>query len=201
MEKIKSTAKKLDTFLKWLYYILIATTIIVIPVAIVCMVIMHFDSQLGPEVMESIGFGSLEIYFSENALPSQNFSISFFVMTMIFFVLASVTAFIMIKIFRNIFGCISSGEPFNEIVHTNLKKTGILVIVYGIISEVFSVIESTMLFKGCNIKELLVGGEVKNVMLQHQIELDFIFVAIVIFLLAYIFKYGAQLQQQVDETL
>lgn len=201
MQKIKSTAKKLDTFLKWLYYILTAITIITIPVAIICIVIMHFDSQFGPEVMESIEFGALEIYFGENALPSQRFSISFFIMTMMFFVLLLVTMFIMIKIFRNILKCISSGEPFNEIVHISLKKAGILVIVYGIISQVFSVIESTMLFKGCNLKKLLVGGEVTDVMLQYQIELDFVIVAIVIFLLAYIFKYGAQLQKEVDETL
>lgn len=201
MKKLKSTARKLDTFLKWIYYLLIAITIFTVGIALVCIVIMMVDSSFAQGIMESFDLGNFNIDIKSGSLPSTSFSIAYFIVMMLFFLCADVVIFLLIKFFRNILKCLSNGTPFSEAVCKSLTKTGFLVIIYGVLSGVFSIVETALIYYGYNMPELFVGTNITKIMPVYNFDLGFVVVAAAIFLLVYIIKYGSQLQKEVDETL
>ncbi len=201
MKNLKSTARKLDTFLKWIYYLLIAITIFTVGIALICAVIMMVDPSFAQDVMGSFDLGNFNFDIKSDSLPSTNFSVAYFIVTMLFFVCADVVIFLLIKFFRNILKCLSNGAPFSEAVCKNLKKTGILVIIYGVLSGVFSIVETALIYYGYDMAELFVGTNITGVMPVYNFDLGFVVVAAAIYLLVYIIKYGSQLQKEIDETL
>ncbi len=201
MNKSNLIARKLDTFIKWSFRFVLGATILCVPILIVTAIILKTDPNYTNEIMNTFTFGNLEFYVKEDMIPSTNFAISYILTMGGILLLCAITSCICFKFLRNIFKPIIAGEPFHTTIFLNLKKLGGISIIFGLVSGVFSVVESLVLYYGYDLETILVNENITKVVPQFTFELDFIIVAAVIFLLSYIFKYGAQLQQQVDETL
>lgn len=201
MNKSNIIARKLDTFIKWCFRFMLGATILCVPILIVTAIILKIDPNYTNEIMNTFTFGNLEFYVKEDMIPSTNFAIAYILTMGEILLMCAITICICFKILRNIFKPIIAGEPFHTTIFLNLKKLGWISIIFGIISGSFSIVESLVLYYGYDLGTILINENITKVMPQFTFELDFILVSAVIFLLSYIFKYGAQLQQQVDETL
>ncbi len=201
MNKSNLIARKLDTFIKWCFRVMLGATILYVPILIVTAIILKIDPSYTNNIMNTFTFGNLEFYVKENIIPSTNFAITYILTMGGILLVCAITSCMCFKILRNIFKPIIAGEPFHTAIFLNLKKLGWISIIFGLISSVFSVVESLVLYYGYDLGTILVNENITKVVPQFTFKLDFILVSAVIFLLSYIFKYGAQLQQQVDETL
>jgi len=93
------------------------------------------------------------------------------------------------------------GLPFDESISKNLKNLGILTLIGGGIWSITNVIVDTTTFNAYQINELFRPEMITNVELSVSLDTTFLVIAAVIFLLSYIFQYGAELQKLSDETL
>ena len=93
------------------------------------------------------------------------------------------------------------GLPFDESISKNLKNLGILTLIGGGIWSVAKVIIDTTTFYAYRVSELFRPEIITHVELSISLDTTFLVIATVIFLLSYIFRYGAELQKLSDETL
>lgn len=96
-----------------------------------------------------------------------------------------------IKSVRNILKPMKKGSPFDTAVSVNLKKLGFVSIAGGIIANAIELIGYHNMAKDYAEVSLMV----------YKFDVTFLVIAMVLFLLSYIFRYGEELQKQSDETL
>ena len=63
------------------------------------------------------------------------------------------------------------------------------------------VLIDTMSYRAYEVQNLFISDKIIECRLEPRIDLGFILIAFVFFLMSYIFRYGAELQKQSDETL
>ncbi len=106
-----------------------------------------------------------------------------------------------LQIIRNILKPMKQGLPFDIKVSDNLRKLGCVVIVGGIINAVFELVAKKILIGAYDFSKILNMQAVSDYKVHFSLDFSFIIFALVIFLLAYIFRYGEELQRESDETL
>ena len=106
-----------------------------------------------------------------------------------------------VKIARKILKPMKEGLPFDESISKNLKNLGILTLIGGGIWSVAKVIIDTTTFYAYRVSELFRPEIITHVELSISLDTTFLVITTVIFLLSYIFQYGAELQKLSDETL
>ena len=89
---------------------------------------------------------------------------------------------------------------FSKNISKRLIHLAWYVIVGGMIN-ILSVIVSALRINSMNLMQIFNPSVVTGIDLQYSYDISFIAVAFVLFLLAKVFAYGAQLQQLSDETL
>ncbi len=102
---------------------------------------------------------------------------------------------------RKVLASVKQGLPFDDSVFTHLKKMGLKMIFIGLginLLKLTAWIFNSYVFK---LGTVLINDKITDISFTGELELSFFIVAAIIYLLAYIFHYGASLQLQVDETL
>lgn len=201
MDKSHLIARRLDTVLKWLFRAAIAAIALCVPIFIVSAVILRIDPTFANELMGTVLLGSLELTVADGALPGASFATVYLLMTLAFFLLCAGTACVCLKLLRSILKPMIEQQPFHASVCMDLKKLGWANLIFGIGTACFSIIETIVLYHGYHLDTLLLNEHITKIAPQFHFDLNFILISAVLFLLSYIFKYGATLQQQVDETL
>lgn len=117
---------------------------------------------------------------------------------------AAALAFFMAYAFgmgRKVLQPMTEQNPFDESVSKNLRKLGIVTLVFGIVMPVVQMIAEAVTLFAYRVDELFLSDRVIGVEYGFEFDFTFIFVACVLFMLSYVFRYGAELQAQSDETL
>ena len=195
MEKLMKTARALDTFFKLVFWITVIFGGIVMIANLVMLI-------LGPDWMRAhAAQGSWYITGYGFRVPFQladtdSFPMLWRVGAAVFLVAWAAICWILHTI-RRILAPMKEGQPFADGVADDLKKLAWTVLIFGLISAVWrfvsQVMVSTAMSGSLSVNSHYAVGEVVN--------LDFLLVAAVLFLVSYIFRYGRELQVQSDETL
>jgi hypothetical protein len=201
MSKSSLFARKLDSVLKWLFRAAVAAILLCVLVFVVSVVILRIDPSFAKEIMNTVFLSNLSLSVTDSAIPSASFATVYLLIDLAFFLLSAGISCVCLKLLRNILKPMIEQQPFHASVSQNLKKLGWSSLVLGIGYGCFSAVETMVLYRGYNLDTLLLNEYITKVVPQFRFNLDFVLVAVVLFLLSYIFKYGEQLQQQVDETL
>ncbi len=82
-----------------------------------------------------------------------------------------------------------------------IRKLGILVLIYGVLSQALQYLVTYLPFNTYDMASLFNFENVIKYEYRFRPDTSFLIVALVIFLLSYVFKYGEQLQRESDETL
>lgn len=200
MDKLKKIAKTLDSVAKFIFYINIGAAILVfIGWIIILGEVLKNQNALRENLILTLG--SVKVGILPEQAPSVTYTnMRFFIGTLVMF---SITIFVLygVKIVRKILKPMKEGLPFDESISKNLRNLGTMTLIGGGIWSITKVIVDTTTFRYYQISELFRPEMITKVELSVSLDTTFLVIAAVIFLLSYIFQYGAELQKLSDETL
>lgn len=200
MEKLKKMAKNLDTVAKIILYINIGAAAIIFFVWIMMLEEILMDQNALREYLV-LNFGSVKVGIAPEYAPSLQYTNTRFFMGTLLSVTLICFVIYAIKVARRILAPMKEGLPFDESVSKNLKNLGILTLIGGgVWSAAKAILEATA-YNVYEISEMFRPERITGVELEIMLDTTFLIIAAVIFLLSYIFKYGAELQKLSDETL
>ena len=116
-------------------------------------------------------------------------------------IVVSAVGWICIKILRGILAPMKEGRPFDESIADSLRRLGHVVLASGIVSCVLAYLSQAAMLGVIDYKELFNTALVTGVDIRSSFSLDFIIVALALYLMSYVFRYGSELQRESDETL
>ena len=206
MDKLTRTAKKLDTFFKVLQKIIKITMIVIVCVLGVLTVANIFNpNAIIANGQYSLDIGPITIMLAESYSPKDNNMV--LVNAWIIMGIAIVVGIAVYYAFgqvRKILQPMSEGNPFHPTVSMNIRKIAYVSIVVGIVAnivEFFKTLNAIKIIEKLNLLEFVQNGSVQTITTNFNIDLTFLVVFFILLLMSYIFRYGEELQQQVDETL
>lgn len=197
MEKIRKTSNviyKALGILFWLGLIVMSLGILITGLGL----LLRADGKLEFEEW-SYGFGVLELSFASGVLP-ERFQ-WFDVTLLISYAIDMVFGLLCIRLLRNIFKPMTEGLPFSHAVSTNLRKMAFLELAFGILATVENTVIQTLFFRKIDLPSLLVSEKVTDCSLNMKMDVSFLVTFVILLLLSYVFRYGAELQQLSDETI
>ncbi len=113
----------------------------------------------------------------------------------------SLSFFYGMRVARKIIGPMKSGKVFHRGMAAEFRQLGWIVLLCGAFTEIISVIGQYLLIQSLNLDEIVANQSVSNISLNYTFDVTFVLTSLVLFLCAYIFKNGEQLQELDDETL
>ena len=206
MDKLMKTSKKLDTFFKVLQKIIKITMIVAVCVVVVLTVanFVNPDAVIA-EGYYSIDVGSVTINLTEGySTEDNNMVLSYVWIVMGLAAAAGVAVYYALGQVRKILQPMTEGNPFHPTVSTNIRKIAYVSIVLGLIANVVSFLQSfgaVAMIEKIKLLDYVKEGTIQSITANSQIDLTFLVVFFILLLVSYIFRYGEELQQQVDETL
>ena len=192
MEKMMKTAKGLDIFARVLFWLLAVG-------GAVCMIGAIVIGIFSPQIKAAFASGEFQnLALTSGHTMGRHFEptaanapalIVLCLTALICVVLFAAAAMYGIRIFRHILSPMKEGRPFAGSVSGDLRKLGWLDLILG---------------GGSILGSVILGAAAAKVFTEEvdlSFDLTFLFIAAVLFLCSYIFRYGEMLQQQADETL
>ena len=153
----------------------------------------------GEPVTLSLGSVKVDIWGAD-FLPPGLSKVNLLVRALMFCVLCFLVIYAA-KIARKILLPMKEGLPFDESVYKNFRKLGVFTLIGGGMISSGRVLIDTMSYRAYEVQNLFIRDKIIECRLEPRIDLGFILIALVFFLMSYIFRYGAELQKQSDETL
>lgn len=203
MDKLVSTAKKLNTFFKVIQVIL--TVILVTLIVCIAIVIAGLVFDLPPHMVgtgfDIVNISFMELKIAEGYSPDFHNILVMFLITMVLGTGCVVLFKIGVKYIKDILTLMSKGQPFNEIAARNMKKLALLSAVQGVLFNCIGMAERIAFTYGYELDNLLKSEKVVEVNVNYEIDFSFLIATAVLLLLSYVFHYGAELQTLSDETL
>ena len=206
MDKLMKTSKKLDTFFKVSQRIIKIAMIVAVGVVAVLTVanFVNPDAVIA-EGYYSIDVGSVTINLTEGySTEDNNMVLSYVWIVMGLAAAAGVAVYYALGQVRKILQPMTEGNPFHPTVSTNIRKIAYVSIVLGVIANVVSFLQSfgaVAMIEKIKLLDYVKEGTIQSITANSQIDLTFLVVFFILLLVSYIFHYGEELQQQVDETL
>lgn len=203
MDKLTSTARKIDIVFKIaevMLKIAFVACLVCIGIVIVGKVFDLPDEMIG-SVDQLLEFGPLTLMVAEAYTPDFD---RMLIQAAAMLALGAVCSFIgimSVKAIRGILAPMKEGKPFASEVSKNLRKLGWLSLILGVAVQVMEAISLYSLFIVQNIDALLISEKITHVDVNVSFDPSVLIIPAVFFLLAYVFKYGEQLQTLSDETL
>ena len=105
------------------------------------------------------------------------------------------------RLLRAIFAPMKEGRPFGESAPKTLRRIAVAILVGGGLAAVMGVVERLLLMRAFPVEEIFDCTAITKIEYVFTVDLTFVLLAGVVFLLSYIFSYGQALQRESDETL
>ena len=203
MDKLISTARKIDIVFKIAEIMLKIAFVACLVCAVIITAAGLFDLPA-----EMIGTGDLLLEFGPLTLTvadayAPDFD-SMLIQVAAMLVLGAGCSFIgilCVKAIRAILAPMKDGKPFASETSKNLRKLGWLSLILGAAVQVMVAISLLTLFILQKMDTLLISDKITHVNVNISFDPSFLIIPAVFFVLAYVFKYGEQLQTLSDETL
>jgi len=106
-----------------------------------------------------------------------------------------------IRLLRMVLAPMKEGKPFETGIPTNIRRLAWVTLIGGGTGEICKLIGSTSAIKAYDLSLIFSNTSIANITINYIFGCGFIVIAVVLFLLSYIFRYGESLQQESDETL
>lgn len=200
--KLMKTAKRLDAFFKVMQRIIAVCMIVMVVVVGVLTVVnaVNPEAVIG-EDFHMIDIGPVTVELAEELAPDNGAVLTYAWIAVALGLAAAAAVYWAFGCIRKILAPMTVGDPFHESVSTNIKKVGYAVLVWGVISNVGKMLETSAALRYFNFESLAATGEIRSVTVNYQFDLTFLLVFFLLLLVSYIFRYGTELQRLSDETL
>lgn len=171
----------------------------------VCLAFVPLVIFLGERVFVP-GSNVLELGFIEFKLSADFQAITPGVVTFsaVSLVIAATSCFILYfiaKFLRAVLLSVKEGRPFENAVVSSFRRLGFLSLVGGLVSELLKWGQQLLLLKAYPMDEIFASPAIAGMEVNFIMDMGFVLIALVFFLLSWVFAYGHELQKQSDETL
>lgn len=171
----------------------------------VCLVFVILVLVLGEKVFVP-GSKVLELGFVEFQLSGDYQTITpavkaFTVLSLVIAAISLFVFFFIMKYLRAVLSSAKEGRPFEKAVCKSFRSLGVLSLAGGFVSELFKWAQQLMVLKAYPMEEIFSSPAITGMEVNFIMDFGFVLVALVFFLLSWIFSYGCELQRQSDETL
>ena len=201
MEELKKTAKIIDVFLKIMFIIVLVGLIAAAVASVLLLAIGPMNIESG-EIAYSIG--GLRFVLADGLDELASFSgtqmIQDFLTVGISGLIGMAVILVGIKMLREIIAPMKDGGPFVEGISRKMRNFGCFIIISGVVGNIVQFI-GTLIVRSSFFALLEQSEYVSSVVYENIFDGSFIILALFVFLLSYIFRYGEELQKQSDETL
>lgn len=196
--KMMQTAKNLDIFANVLCKIAAGAGIACVVLAF-CVLL--FGGQVFATGIITLDLDFLKLHLADTAPVNETFlKLYAFTATLGGGILCFLLSYIS-GLFRKILSPMKAGRPFEPEIAVNLRKIGVGILIGGFLSELVKVGSRILFVHAYSIRELFNSSTVSKTEYIFTIDLNFVILTCMMFLLSYIFAYGQALQQDSDETL
>ncbi len=194
--------KKIEKISNVIFIILRALQVISVVIAVLCAVLLVvelFSHSLSTGISIDLGYVTLDV--ADGILPTMLGSQMFLIAVLIAGIVILGVVFAVLQLLSKIFDPMRKGRPFEKSVSSNLKKIALLVLCGGTVCEVLKNMIIAYVTEAIDITEILLNEYIVSVNVDMNFNALYIIFAILLWLIAYVFEYGAMLQQESDETL
>lgn len=203
MDKLTSTARKIDVVFKIADVMLkIAFVTCLVCVGLVAVSgLFDLPAEMVGTVDQMLDFGNITFHIAEGYVPEFG---SMLFQNALMCAMAAVICFVThlgVKTIRAILAPMKEGKPFASEVSKNLRKLGWLGLIICLMGQALEAVSLLVVASMMNLETLLISEKITHVDINASFELSVLIIPAVFFLLAYVFKYGEQLQTLSDETL
>lgn len=206
MEKMMKTAKSLDKILKVLQNTIKYAMIAVVCVLLVLSVIAIVDpNAIIAKGNYSLDLGRITVKLMDSYSPKDNSSVLIYSWLFCGFgAIIGVATYYALNQIRKLLKPMAEGNPFHHSVSDSFKKVAYASVVLGLVSNLVSFLVTfniSRMLTSLNVYEYVLNGTFKSITINYTFDLSFLIIFFILLLMSYIFQYGEELQQQVDETL
>ena len=203
MNKLTSIARKIDVVFKIADVMLkIAFVTCLVCVAIVAAaVLFDLPDEMVGTVDQLLEFGPLTLHIAEGYVPGFDSMLLQAALMCAMGAAASFVGILCVKSVRAILAPMKDGKPFDRAISQNLRKLGWLSLILGVVVNVMEAVSLFTMAAMHKIETLLISEKITHVDVNVGFDLSFLIIPAVLFLLAYVFRYGEELQKLSDETV
>lgn len=203
MKDLVKTASILDKILHILY---IATTV----GAVTCLVGLGIIAvgvifDLPPHMIgtgfQNADLGNITISVAEDQMPAFSMILGKIAVEIVLTLLCLLIARKMVACVREILSPMKEGAPFHTGISSNLKALAIHTCIIGIAMNVKDILSNALTVMAYNLSNVMISDQITHISITNVFDLSFLFIAGILLLLSYVFRYGEELQQLSDETL
>lgn len=199
MEQIRKIAKTINQYFGIIKFITITITILF--TFVVLWILFALDETILLSGNLSFSLSWLSLHFDSSLFPNLITMKIFLILTLVMLYIDVLIFIQLIKIIRNILNVMIEETVFKIEMANQLMNLCQLSFFYGVFENISSFIIYRFYIDHTNLITLLESGNISNASASFVFDINFIIISGIIYLLAYVFKYGAELQQLSDETL
>lgn len=199
MEKFKKCMTILEKGLN-----AIGIAFLVVSIVMAAFAVIGFIGIEGVEIGEFetvLEFGILKLDVSSEVIADQETADTLLAFSALSLSFLFVVSYVLVKMLHKLVALMKDGEIFSGEVAGSIKNLAIYVAIGGLLSEIVYSAVSYIMISAYDLSALFNSEAVHGYSFAFELNGNFLVYAAVIYLLSYVFKYGAELQTQVDETL
>lgn len=203
MDKLQSTAKKLNTLFRILHIFLkIAMVALLVGLVIIAAAFLfHLDPSTVGSGYNTVEIGCLVLELTDGSAPAESSVLLQTAAEIILVLIGVVFAHFCCRCVREILKPMTQGEPFHSTVSTNLKKLAKYSLILGLVANFIQILDAVLTVVCYDLTSVLLSEKITHITFNIPFDAEFLVVSAVLLLASYIFRYGEQLQQLSDETL
>lgn len=202
MQTLQKSTRIIDTLLKVAFWWLVALTVYYCYYYIRFLLYLNSDSfQSGSGRLAGFTVGFMEIHYTRGMPYTRDIATLSNIYGLVTVLTLNGLYCGAIRVLRHILRPMAEGTPFAGSIWTDLKKLGWISLALCAADNAADLGIVVIYEYVYHIEKLLESGNIQSVHFRYQFEPAFAIVALVLFLLSHIFRYGTQLQQLSDETL
>lgn len=195
--KMEKSAKVIDRILKILQGFVIAFGI----VAAVFMVLAYAVGEGIVKDASFVEFGDLTLHLQETAIPGFDALRTGIVIKLAAVIVMMAAGWYLLRVIRLVLVPMKEGRPFEEGTAEKISRLAWTELIGGAVIEGCRVFGQIAELKGYDIGRMIDSETVVSYDYIYDFRLDFVVVALILFFVSLIFRYGESLQQEADETL
>ena len=108
---------------------------------------------------------------------------------------------LVLRIILQILTPMKNGQPFDGSIADQMKKLCWLTVGGGVCSQLIGAASAVLMYKAYDFSTLFLNDHIIGVKLNLEMDMGFVVLALIWYMLSCIFRYGEELQKQSDETL
>ncbi len=175
-------------------------TFIIVALALAAIVIGPFLGKINLP-LNSLYLGAMNVSLYEpidiklsSVLPSLE-------ITLVYVMVYSFIIFYASRKIRKVMDPMKEGRPFDKSSSENIWQLGVFVVIAGIVKNILDFLALYAGYEFIDLFTIFDLTKIHAINYDYKFDVTFIIIALVVFILAYVFKYGESLQRDSDETL